>query len=328
MKKRNTLIITIAVSLILFSCDDFIEETPKGVIDEEMAYSSPEEMVTAAYASMGDCWYEYPFNLWPYGDVTSDDCLKGRSGTTDTGYHPLEVWTSLTSSVPDEMDQLWYRLYCNISRCNRALISLEQYGDEKLGADTKAIRIGEMKFIRAHNYFKLLTLFRQIPWIDEEVLINGTHEQTRNDEFSYEELFAKVIQDFQDAYDALPEEQSDGGRVNKIAAASYLAKCYLTIAWGDGYEATNGVSYINKEYMQKVVDFTDDVVNSKYGYLEDYGDIFLPEYKIVRSPSLPCNAPIMKTITLNTVVPIGQICLTVAGEYGLAVGIFTNPHRT
>ena len=31
--------------------------------------------------------------------------------------------------------------------------------------------------------------------------------------------------------------------------------------------------------MQKVIDYTDDVVASQYGYLEDYGDIFLPEYK-------------------------------------------------
>ena len=31
--------------------------------------------------------------------------------------------------------------------------------------------------------------------------------------------------------------------------------------------------------MQKVVEYTEVVKNSKYGYLEDYGDIFLPEYK-------------------------------------------------
>ena len=31
--------------------------------------------------------------------------------------------------------------------------------------------------------------------------------------------------------------------------------------------------------MQKVIDYTDEVKNSNYGYLEDYGDIFLPEYK-------------------------------------------------
>ena len=97
--------------------------------------------------------------------------------------------------------------------------------------------------------------------------------------FTYEQLFQKIIDDFKVAYDVLPAEQQDGGRVNKIAAASYLAKCYLTLAWGDGYEATNGVNHINQEYMKKVVEYTDVVKSSQYGYLEDFGDIFLPEYK-------------------------------------------------
>lgn len=277
--KKISIITMIAVFGFLFSnCDDFINVSPSGVIDDEIAYSSPEEMVTAAYAMLGNCWYSYPFNLWPYGDVSYDDCLKGGSGTTDTGYHPMEIWSTLTAT-PGELDELWYRLYCNISRCNRALISLEQYGNEKLGADTKAIRIGEIKFLRAHNYFKLVTMFRQVPWIDEQILQNGLHEQTRNDEFTYGELFDKIIQDFQNAYDVLPKEQADGGRVHKVAAAAYLAKCYLTLAWGDGYEPTNGLNHINNEYMQKVVDYTDDVVNSKYNYAADYGDIFLPEHK-------------------------------------------------
>ena len=60
----------------------------------------------------------------------------------------------------------------------------------------------------------------------------------------------------------LPAEQTDGGRVNKIAAASYLAKCYLNLAWGDGYEATTGESHINEDYMQKVVTYTNEVTAS------------------------------------------------------------------
>ena len=267
----------VAFSCLTISCDDFIEVAPSGVLNDEIAYSSPEEMVTAAYAMLGNCWYTYPFNLWPYGDVSSDDCLKGGSGTTDTGYHPMEIWSTLTAT-PGELDELWYRLYCNISRCNRALISLDQYGDEKLG-QTAAIRRGEVKFLRAHFYFKLVTMFRQVPWIDETTVQEGAHEQTPNNEFTYEELFGKIIDDFKEAYAILPEKQSDGGRVNKIAAAAYLAKCYLTLAWGDGYEATNGLSFLNEGYLQNVVDYTDDVVNSEYGYLEDFGDIFLPEYK-------------------------------------------------
>ena len=271
--------ILVAVSLFsVTSCDSFIEVEPEGVIDEQLAMENPDKMVTAAYSMLGDCWYTYPFNLWPYGDVASDDCLKGGSGTTDTGYHPMEIWSTLTST-PGEFDELWYRLYCAISRCNRALVSVAEYGEDKLGAETAKQRDAEVRFLRAHFYFKLLTMFRQIPWIDEEVYKNNAQEQTRNDEFTYEQLFQKIIDDFKVAYDVLPAEQQDGGRVNKIAAASYLAKCYLTLAWGDGYEATNGVSHINQDYMNKVVEYTDVVKSSKHGYLEDFGDIFLPEYK-------------------------------------------------
>lgn len=165
-------ILNIAITLLLaagaVSCNDFIDVPPTGVIDGDTAYQEPEKMVNAAYASLGNCWYTYPFNLWPYGDVSSDDALKGGSGTTDTGYHPMEIWSSLTST-PGELDELWYRLYCNISRCNRALVALRDYGAEKLGEETAARRVAEVRFLRGHSYFKLLTMFRQIPWIDEEV---------------------------------------------------------------------------------------------------------------------------------------------------------------
>ncbi len=265
---------------LLSSCNDFIDVEPQGVISEGLAMSQPDEMVTSAYAKLGDDWYTYPFNLWPYGDVSSDDAMKGGSGTTDTDYHPVEVWSTLTASTPGgHMDELWYQLYCSISRCNRALVSLAEYGNAKLGEEKTRIREGEVRFLRAHFYFKLVQLWYQVPWIDEEVYKNHSEEQTRNDQFTHEELMDKIVADFKFAYDVLPTEQSEGGRTNKIAAAAYLAKCYLTMAWGDGYEASTGAGHINNQYMQEVVKYTNDVKNSKYGYLEDYGDIFLPEYK-------------------------------------------------
>lgn len=278
MKYLKYILISLT-TVALSGCDDFIDVPPTGVVHGELAYSQPEKMVNAAYASLGDCWFEYPFNLWPYGDLSSDDCLKGGGGTTDTGYHPMEIWSTLTST-PGELDQLWYRLYCNISRCNRALVSLDKHGVETLGKDVNDQRIGEVHFLRGHNYFKLITMFRQIPWIDEYVFENDLQEQTSNTEFTYQQLFEKIINEFEIAYRLLPETVEDGGgRANRIAAAAYLAKCYLTLAWGDGYEATDGVDFINMEYMKKVDEYTKVVKDSRYDYLEDFGDIFLPEYK-------------------------------------------------
>ena len=280
MKKFFIPIIALCLTFSLTGCDDYLDYKPTAVIDEDKAFQDPEGMVTSAYAMLGDCWYTYPFNLWPYGDLASDDCLKGGSGTTDTDYHQVEVFSTLTPTL-GHLDELWYHLYSAISRCNRAILSLNEYGNSKLGEATTKQRLAEVKFLRAHFYYKLFTVFNKIPWIDEEVYKNGTQEQTRNDALTHEQLWDKIIGDFQYAYDNLPEQTTDGGgRANKVAAAAYLAKCYLDRAWGDGYEETTGVNFINKDYMQKVVDYTDVVVRSgKYGYLEDYGDIFLPDYK-------------------------------------------------
>lgn len=278
MKKIYVIALAAAMTLSLTGCNDFLDYTPTAVVDEDKAFSDPEKMVNSAYAMLGDCWYSYPFNLWPYGDLASDDCLKGGGGTGDTGYHDIEVWSSLTSTR-GELDELWYHLFCAVSRCNRALVSLEENGNNVLGGQTTTEREAEVRFLRAHFYFKLISVFRQVPWIDEQVYKDKATEKTSNTQYTYEQLFGKVIDDFKFAYDNLPEKQSEGGRANKIAAAAYLAKCYLTLAWGDGYEATDGVGHINKDYMQKVVDYTDVVKVSHYGYLEDYGDIFLPDYK-------------------------------------------------
>lgn len=278
MKKIYIIALAATMTMGLTGCNDFLDYTPTAVVDEDKAFSDPEKMVNSAYAMLGDCWYSYPFNLWPYGDLASDDCLKGGGGTGDTGYHDIEVWSSLTSTR-GELDELWYRLFSAVSRCNRALVSLEENGNNVLGGQTTTEREAEVRFLRAHFYFKLISVFRQVPWIDEQVYKDKATEKTSNTQYTYEQLFGKVIDDFKFAYDNLPEKQSEGGRANKIAAAAYLAKCYLTLAWGDGYEATDGVSHINKDYMQKVVDYTDVVKASRYGYLEDYGDIFLPDYK-------------------------------------------------
>lgn len=280
MKNIRNYIFAATLGLTAASCSDFLEVPPTGVISDEIAMSEPEKMTTAAYAMLGDCWYNYPFNLWPYGDVASDDALKGGSGTTDTGYHPMEIWSAL-NSTHGELDELWYRLYCAISRCNRAITSINEYGVSKLGADVARQRHAEARFLRGHFYYKLVQMFNKVAWVDEVATANVSQESIRNDEYTYEELMAKVIADFQEAYDVLPAVPTDGARTHKLAAASYLAKCYLTLAYGNGYEATNGYSHVNTAYMDSVIKYTNEIADPscRFSLEADYGDIFMQNNK-------------------------------------------------
>ena len=256
--------------LLSFTACTVDDVKPQGTLDEETAFSSPDKLVTAAYAKLGDDWYSYPFNLWPYGDMSADDCLKGGSGENDTGYHPMEIFTTLQ---PDrgEFDELWYQLYSSISRCNRAIESLT--GAD--GAPTNKQLMAEVRFLRAHFYYKLQQMWYEVPFITEgmsnadiEACPQSSHDQ-----------IMQQIDDFQFAYENLAEAApGTTGRAHKVAAAAYLAKCYLNWAYGDGYEANTGYSHVDQAKIQKVIEYTEVVKNSPYDYLDTYGHIFLQDY--------------------------------------------------
>ena len=262
------IIYSLLFSVALTSCtvDDV---KPQGTLDEETAYSSPDKLVTAAYAKLGDDWYSYPFNLWPYGDMSADDCLKGGSGENDTGYHPMEIFSTLQ---PDrgEFDELWYQLYSAISRCNRAIEAINEM------ETPNAQLMAEVRFLRAHFYYKLQQMWYEVPFITEG-MTNADIEATPQS--SHDQIMQQIIDDFQYAYENLAEAApGTTGRAHKVAAAAYLAKCYLNWAYGDGYEATTGYAHVDQTKIQKVIDYTEVVKNSEYNYLDTYGHIFLQDY--------------------------------------------------
>ena len=270
MKKIQIYVSALLLSVFAVSCS-IDDVKPQGTLDEETAFGTPDKLVTAAYAKLGDDWYSYPFNLWPYGDMSADDCLKGGSGENDTGYHPMEIFTTLQ---PDrgELDELWYQLYSAISRCNRAIEALND------AADTEANKqlMAEVRFLRAHFYYKLQQMWYEVPFITEG-MDNAKIEATR--QCTHDEIMQHIVDDFQFAYDNLPEvEPGKTGRAHKVAAAAYLAKCYLNWAYGDGYEATTGYDHIDMDKINKVLEYTQVVKESPYDYLETYGNIFLQDF--------------------------------------------------
>lgn len=203
--------------------------------------------------------------------MSADDCLKGGSGENDTGYHPMEIFSTLQ---PDrgEFDELWYQLYSAISRCNRALESMQNVEETQQIIQLKA----EARFLRAHFYYKLQQMWYEVPFIIEG-MDNAAIEATPQS--SHDELMQLIIDDFQYAYENLAEaEPGKTGRAHKVAAAAYLAKVYLNWAYGDGYEATTGYSHVDQAKIKKVLEYTEVVKNSSYDYLDTYGKIFLQDY--------------------------------------------------
>jgi len=263
--KKKYLSLLAACSFLFAGCSDFLDMNPNGILDEESVsgVEQLDKLVISAYSMLGNDHYDIPFNLWPYGNVRSDDAYKGGRDESDIqDFHFYETSSNITANF-GEPDGLWYNCYIAISRANNALRSLNNVSEQDF--PNKKIRIGECRFIRGHFYFLLKVLFKSIPYIDETVAIED-YGTISNIALSNDELWQKIADDFKAAYDNLPESQgTDVGRANKYSAAAYLAKTYL-------YKVTE----INAEDLKQVLTFSNEVMSSDYGLEDDFAYNFLP----------------------------------------------------
>lgn len=272
--KKKYLSLLAACSFLFAGCSDFLDMNPNGILDEESVsgVEQLDKLVISAYSMLGNDHYDIPFNLWPYGNVRSDDAYKGGRDESDIqDFHFYETSSNITANF-GEPDGLWYNCYIAISRANNALRSLNNVSEQDF--PNKKIRIGECRFIRGHFYFLLKVLFKSIPYIDETVAIEN-YGTISNIALSNDELWQKIADDFKAAYDNLPESQgTDVGRANKYSAAAYLAKTYLYKAYRQ--DEKHNVTEINAEDLKQVLTFSNEVMSSDYDLEDDFAYNFLP----------------------------------------------------
>ena len=272
--KKKYLSLLAACSFLFAGCSDFLDMNPNGILDEESVsgVEQLDKLVISAYSMLGNDHYDIPFNLWPYGNVRSDDAYKGGRDESDIqDFHFYETSSNITANF-GEPDGLWYNCYIAISRANNALRSLNNVSEQDF--PNKKIRIGECRFIRGHFYFLLKVLFKSIPYIDETVAIED-YGTISNIALSNDELWQKIADDFKAAYDNLPESQgTDVGRANKYSAAAYLAKTYLYKTYRQ--DEKHNVTEINAEDLKQVLTFSNEVMSSDYGLEDDFAYNFLP----------------------------------------------------
>ena len=247
---------------MMCSCaDSFLSEEPVGEFLPGQVESEEniEGIVTGAYAVLDGYYASDAINSgcsnWQFGDVVSDDAYKGGGGTGDQNQiHLMEIFNANPTGI--DFEARWAALYEGIKRCNQAIRLLN--GSE---VKNKEQRLAEMRFLRGHYYFNLKIIYNQIPWIDETLVDPNEYNKKSNIEFSSDQLWEKILEEFSAAYKVLPESQADYGRPTKMAARAYMAKGYL---------------YQSK--WKECLEACDEVIQSgKYELFPDFRNVFLPE---------------------------------------------------
>lgn len=270
---RNTkLYLALGALIPLFAACSFLDIEPQGVFTEETvtAEENLDKLCIAAYASLGNDHYTSPLSLWPYGSVRSDDAYKGGRDESDIQeYHFLETASDIQTNFSNP-DELWYTCYVGIGRANTAIRALKK--TDSIAFPLRNTRIAEMRFIRGHFHFLLKELFKQIPYITDEVEDVAT---ISNVAYSNDSLWALIADDFLYGCNHLPRAQEERGRPDQYAAAAYLAKTMLYKAYRQ--DGMHNVIAIDPEDLREVLKYTAVVMESGYDLESDYANNFLPE---------------------------------------------------
>lgn len=266
--KINNLIKTaglFSLAALSISCsEDFLTEVPYGEVSpsEITKAENVERAIVSAYSVLNgqidgaSNAYNSPASNWSFGDVVSDDSYKGGGGTGDqNNIHQMEIFN--TTATTFDVKRKWMALYEGVKRSNEALKLLNN--SEDFDATLKAQRSAELHFLRGHYYFELKKTYNQIPYIDETAETAEDYARS-NVEYTSEELWDKIENDFNLAISGLPDTQSEVGRPTKAAAKAYLAKTALF-----------------QNDWQKVYDLTTEVMGGNYALLPDFQSVFLPE---------------------------------------------------
>ena len=271
------LIVNCSLLIGTTACSDFLDEqVPQGTLteDEVKDPKNVDNLIVSAYAgllSIEDM--NASFSLWNY-DTRSDDAYVGGAEFSDgEPFHRLELGTGI-QSTDWNIGSIWAKYYQFLSRVN---LSLDVLGSADQENNIIRQRTAEMKFLRAYGHFQLKRLFKNIPFVNKPNMTEDDYNNLRNDEYTNDEGWQQIINDLEDAYQVLPESQTEKGRPSKAACAAFLAKAYLYKAYRQDNAASHEVTAISNEDLQKVIDYTDSRLYRGYGLEPDLHNNFRPE---------------------------------------------------
>jgi hypothetical protein len=230
MKKLKFIIPACLVLLaIILACNKtLLNKKPLGALDltSVSTKSGLDGLLIGAYAMLdgeggaaGTSWGSAVSN-WVWGGVCADDAYKGSTPSDQGEIVEIETWT--TSYAPNHyVNEKWLAEYDGIQRANGVLRVMRTVSGLTT-ADTVEYA-AESRFLRGLYHFEAKKMWKNIPWVDENItFINGNY-RVANDK----DVWPNIEADFQYAITNLPETQPQKGRANKWAAMAFLAKVYM-----------------------------------------------------------------------------------------------------
>lgn len=279
INKKIVMGMMLASALFTTSCNEILDETPRGIYTPEDFYTQQgiEQGVTALYRHMR---LLYGNGYWLSAtNIGTDEYTYAQSA--DGNFKEMDfsgVGALTPNNYPASM--VWGKVFQYINTANGII----QNG---AAAGVAESLVSEARFFRAWDYFLLVQMYGGVPLdLGSGELAFNISASTKSVRNTVPEVYTKAIfKDLNAAIQSLPSTPRVTGGVTKNVARLFLAKAYLTYGWWlqnpnniptypetartdpDGHNA--------QWYFQKSYDIALEGINSpgSYGLQSTYYDV-------------------------------------------------------
>lgn len=262
MKKHfiNISLVCLLVSLLGSGCKKFLDQPVTGAFDEELFYKTDldaMQAINATYDMMTAHYNSSWGSMYMVKTMLSDESNAGGSDAGDQpGYQTLDNYTF--DATNDKIRDSWRMCYYTIYRANKVINRVLPETDLR-----KRI-IAEAKFLRAFNYFELVSLWGDVPLVLNDILpanYTSTGRKPKAD------VWAQIEKDLTEAIAVLPLKSAYSGgdryHVSKGSAQALLGKALL----------------YQQKYAEAATQFENVITSTQYQLAPSVGAAFSRNYE-------------------------------------------------
>lgn len=278
--KKTLYTFTLALCVLLVSCDNWLEVKPYDKISEGELLKSEEgyeKMLNGIYIDLNsDALYGKTLSVEMI-EVMGGAYAIGTDNSVWGNYKDLSSYQYNTEYWRDRLDQTWNKAYALILNCNKILESIDQNQSLFTGSNYYVIK-GEALALRAMLHFDMLRLFGPVYSKDSDKTAIPYYTKVGNSPeplLTAKEVAAKVVADLEDARTLLANDpvktegtlmsgSQDGTsnflryralRLNYYAVEGLLARTYLYM--GDKADAFKYATDVIKTADNGIFPFVD-----------------------------------------------------------------------
>lgn len=257
---KNKIIQYIGIFLLMvsnLSCENFLQEEVRGIIDPSTFYRSDAEATLAVNGIYLNLRQNGFYGNWQgihtFTQLGADELESSRQFG---GNEPMQNYT-ITQSNYSNARELWQSIYRMIGDANSVINNVEN--SPNISDPVKRQSIGEALYLRSFGYYHLSNLWGDVPFYDEEIPIADAAALVRR---PVNEIRNDLIRDLKriENENLLPGiyTGSDLGRPTLWAAKTLMAKIYL---W-------------QKNWASARLECLSIISDSPHNLLPHYSDVF------------------------------------------------------